>query len=366
MTLRRTAAPSLLALALAVPARSLGAELVPVSLDSLRGRIDGGPPVALTGRGLEIPVEGNAALALPFPAQELELDLETAAGGPFLLTWANRSERQLRAFGPPWRYAEVPRARGTLRVDLRIAPGWAPSAQPVLLLRGAGTVAVHGVRALPAPRDAEESRAAYDRAQLWAPESVGHTTINFLTPAFWSASRGTWLADVIAGAALAVLAGALAVARLRHGRFRLGLAAPLAALFALAAWDAHFLARFLPMANVSVEPDAEVRIRENYYFDPEFGALAALARATLRPDERVGAMGAPRDWFGPQTLCFAVAPRPCAIVKPGEAVHAGISGVGRLRSDEIDAIVSLRGGPLPDGFAPVAAVDGEALVARRR
>jgi hypothetical protein len=368
MSLHRAAAISFAALALALAAaapRSAAAELVPVSLDALR-RVDGGAPVVVAARGLEIPVAGSAALALPFPAQEIELDLEAAAGGPILLSWASRADRQFRPYGPPWRYAEVPRGRKTLRLDLRIAPGWAPAAQPVLLLRGTGTVAVHGVRALAAPHSVDEARDALDRALRWAPESIGHTTINFLTPAYWRASRGTWLSDVVAAAALAIFLALLAAARLRGRRVRAGAAAATACLVALAAFDAHFLVRFLPMANLSFQPDPEARIRDNYYFDPEFGALAALARATLRPDERVGTMGAPRDWFGPQTLCFAVAPRPCAIVKPGEPIHAGISGVGRLRSEEIDAIVSLRGGPLPDGFAPVAEVDRDAVVARRR
>ena len=35
----------------------------------------------------------------------------------------------------------------------------------------------------------------------------------------------------------------------------------------------------------------------------------ALARATLRADERVGTVGAANDWFAPQTLCFLLAPQ---------------------------------------------------------
>jgi hypothetical protein len=39
--------------------------------------------------------------------------------------------------------------------------------------------------------------------------------------------------------------------------------------------------------------------------------------------------------------------------------------VGRLRLDEMDAIVAIGAGPLPDGFVPVAAVSRRAVVARR-
>ncbi len=351
--------------AVAAPgARASAPELRPVSLEALRGRLDGRANTAFTARGLEIEVSGNGWVVLPFTAEELELDLE--ANGPVLLTWAARSGSHLRFRGPPWRYAPVPRAPATLRLDLRIADGWTPSAQPVLLLTGGGTVVVHAMRARPIAPDPDDARAAYDRAVLWAPESVGHTTINLLTQSFWSASRGTWLADVIAGAALGAFLLVLGVAALRRRRLRPGRALAIAALVALVAWDAHFLARFLPMAKLSFTPDPEARIRDDFYFDPELGALAALARATLRPDERVGTAGAPNNWFGPQTLCFALAPRRCAILKPGEQEHAGISGVGRLRDDEIDAIVSIGGGPLPEGFVPVAAASPRAVVGRRR
>jgi hypothetical protein len=364
-SLARGAAVSLaLAAAVAPPARAGAADLVPVSLETLGGRLEANAPTALTQRGLEIRVDGYALVVLPFAAQELELDAE--ADAPILLSWTSRSAGGLRPYGPPWRYATVPRTPAPLRLDLRIAQGWTPSAQPALLLKGTGTVVVHAMRARPAPREPAEARAALDRALLWAPESVGHTTINLLTPSYWSATRRVWLADVVAGAALSVFLAALAASRLRRGRLRPGPALAVAGLAALALWDAHFLVRFLPMANLRVEPDREARIRENYYFDPEFGALAALARETLGPGERVGTMGGPKDWFAPQTLCFDLAPRPCAIVRPGEAVHAGISRVGSLRPDEIDAIVSFHGGPLPDGFETVAAVTPRAVVARRR
>jgi len=351
-------------LAVAPTRADAATELLPVSLEKLRDRIEGRASTTLTGRGLEIQVSGRALVALPFPAQELELDAE--ADGPILLSWASLFGRRYRLYGPPWRYATLPRVPATVPLDLRIARSWTPSVKSVLVLKGTGTVVVHAMRQRPVPEDLGDALLAHDRALLWAPESIGHTTINFLTPSHWSASRVTWLSDVVAGVAFAAFLAVLAVLLHRRRRLRPGLALAVAGLVALAAWDAHFLVRFLPMANLRFDPDPEARIRENYYFNPEFGELAALARATLRPDERVGTMGAPKDWFGPQTLCLNLAPRPCVIVKRGEAVHAGISGVGTLRLDELDAIVSFHGGPLSDGFVPVAAVNPQAVVARRR
>jgi hypothetical protein len=49
-----------------------------------------------------------------------------------------------------------------------------------------------------------------------------------------------------------------------------------------------------------------------------------------------------------------------------EREHRGISGVGRLRDDELDALVVYRASPIPDGFVPVASLGSSAMVLRRR
>ncbi len=363
-------AAAAVALAMAAPGGARGTAAEPafrsVSLQALRGRIESPGTLSFTPRGLEIQVDGNTPLALPFAAQALEADVE--ADGPVMLTWAARVKgEQSHPFGTSWRHVTLPRKVRRVALDLRIADGWTPIAQPVLVLTGSGRVVFHALRALPVPSDPAELRAAFDRAMLWAPESFGQTTINLLNPSFWSASRGIWLSDVVAGAAGLALVGALAAMRLRGRRPRPGLALAAGALVALGAWNIHFfLVRFLPMLNLHPTFDAEERIRNNYYVSPDVGALAALARSALRSDERVGAIGPSNGWFAAQTICFNLAPRRCVILKPGEREHVGISGVGRLRDDEIDAIVAYRAGPLPDGFVPVAALGPSAVVARRR
>ena len=353
-------------LALASPAAS-AAEPVPVPLESLRGRLETTLPHAFTAEGLELSVDGNASVSLPLAGQVLELDVESS--GPVMLTWASRTPgRPFHPFGPPWRHLTLPRRRTIVRLDLRTSEGWTPASTPMLGLTGAGKVVVHGLRLLPLERDPAAAAAAFDRARLWAPESIGHTTINFLTPSFWSASRGVWLSDVVAGAAAVAFAAALAFSWLRRRRLAVARALAAAALVAAGLWNVHLLVRFLPSFALRPTLDVEARIRDHYDVAPDVGALAALARATLRPDERVGAMGVPKGWFAPQTLCFNLAPRRGVILSAGvsEPEHAGISGVGRLRDDELDAIVAYRAGPLPPGFVPVAALGSSAVVARRR
>lgn len=358
--LRRLAAVSL-ALVLPAAARAAPGD-VELSLAELAPRLESTAAVTLGPAGLELALTDQHVVVLPFAAEELELELE---GDPrVLLSWLTQGPEPLGVIQPPWRYRVVPRARTTVRLDLRQTAGWEPGRRAVLLLDGSGRVVVHRMAARLPPGDRARALADGDRAALWAPESVDHRTVNVLTPSYWSASRGIWLADVVAGVAAA---GGIAVAlALRGRRGRAGPALVAGAVVALAAWDAHLLVRLLPALGPPAALDAEARIRDGYPFAPELGALAAAARATLRADERVATVGAPGDWFPPEALCFNLAPRRCAMIRPGERVHPGIQRVGSLRDDEIDAIVAYRGGPPPPGFDVVAQLSPRAWVARRR
>jgi hypothetical protein len=227
-------------------------------------------------------------------------------------------------------------------------------------------VTIRGVRVLPPDPDPARQVEAFDRANFWAPESLGHTTINLLTISYWTASTGRWLADVVALAAAIAFAIVLAVTRLRGGRPRPALALAVAALVASGLFGAHLLVRFVPAFDLRPTPDPETRIRENYWMLPDVGSLAELAREKLAPTDRVGIVARDRDWFAPQTICFNLAPRPCVFLRPNEQVHHGISGVGALREDEIDAIVFFRGDWTPPGFERVAGLGPTRYLARRR
>jgi hypothetical protein len=363
---------ALLAVALVSGGPARAAELTPISLESLSGRLDTRVPHTLGPRGLELVVDGNQAVFLPLQAQLLELDVE--ATGPILLTWASQTPgRQPRPFGPPWRHLTIPRSRSTVSLDQRITDGWTPSAQPILVLTGAGSVIVHGLRVLPLERDPGAAAAAYDRALLWAPEGLGHTTINLLTPSYWSApsywnASALPLSDVVAGIAAVAFAAVVAISWRRRGRPGVARGLAAGALVAAGLWNVHTLARFLPAFHLRPTFDVEERIRDHYDFAPDVGALAALARATIRPEEKVGATSVPKGWFAPQTLCFNLFPRRCVILSNGAAgpEHAGIMGVGTLRESELDAVIDYRAPALPPAFAPVAGFGTTAVIARRR
>ncbi len=321
----------------------------------------------LTKRGIELTIERQATLVLPLRgAQEVELEYEAA--GPALLTYGHYDgDRTVKANAQGWRYRRLASGRGSLHLDLRLAPGFHGGTRPLLVLHGSGRFALTGLRHRPLPAGAEAVASGRDRALLWAPFPIDHSTINTLLPPMWKASPPVPAYALLGLAFLAVTAAVLAGLRVLRGAWRPRRALAVGALLAVGAGNALFLGKLLPALTLSVEPDPEARIRENYAFDPQAGALAALARATLRPDERVGVMTWSAEWFAPELLCFHLAPRPCVFARAGEQEHAGLSGVDRLRPDELDAIVWYESDdPLPPGFARVAELGPRAYVARRR
>ncbi len=364
-----------------MPRRGAGAALAlalaagPVMRDvppgSLPGVLQSNAPLTVTSAGLEVEVSHPTALVFRFQgAQEMELEYE--ASGILLLTWATAypSSGGLPDHrAPPYRYRRIRAGRGQTRIDLRQTANWRPSGFPYLLLEGSGHITITKLAYLPAPPDTASARQALDRSMFWAPYAFDYTAINVLDPPYWSASQRSFLFNRL-GALFLALIGLLALgyAAFRR-RLRLGWALAVAAVLATAAGDAVFLAKLAPPLRLSIEPDPEVRIRENYAFAPKLGALAALARATIPPGDRVGVTVRLHggDWFAAEVLCFNLAPRRCVTLVPGSEQLTGMSQVDRLRPEELDSIVSYDSeDPLPAGFRPVAQVSPDAFVARRR
>jgi hypothetical protein len=360
--LSRIAASALLAAAPALVRASVALQEVPIA--SL-GSAPSNARIAITARGAEVDVDDPVGLLLPLPRiRFLELDL--AVDAPMLVSFLAEPHGAPAPGLPRCRYRSLSAGATTLTVDLAEVPGWTGANWPALRFEGAGHVVVSHVRAGPRVESEAAARADVDRAALWSSDPPWHTSINAISPPFWSASRGTYLSDVVAAAAAGLFVAVLVGFRLARGSWRPGAALAAAGLLAVAAHGTHAAIRFLPAWNLSPKLDPEARIRDNYGFVAQFGPLAALARSSVRPGERVGVVADAGDWFGPQTLCFQLAPRRCVAVKPGEAEHRGISGIGTLRDDEIDVLVSYDALELPAGFAPVAAVSRRAFVARRK
>ena len=342
-----------------------GARELPVR--ELAGRIGATSPVRLTTEGWSVDVDGWVALFLPVPGAEI-IQIDYRSSGFVMLTWSSgRGDSAPPPHSPPWHRQTLSPGPGRVTLDLRTTPLWSVDRVPFLFLEGTGTVVVTGLRARPAAQDPAERTRSLDEALRWAPIRVGHTTVNWIDSPVWGASRNLLLQDALGIAfALLAVAGAL-LWRAARRAWRPGPAIALAAVVAALAGNLVFAVRAAPALSLVPALDAESRLRQWTAFDAELGPLAALARGAIGPKERVGVLTAPPDWFGWETLCFHLAPRPCVRVLPGAPEFYGLQGVDRLRPDQIDALIFFHGeSPLPAGFSPAAVLDRNAFVARRR
>jgi hypothetical protein len=321
----------------------------------------------LGSEGLTVEVDGPVGMFLPLRGVEV-LQLDYRSAGQVMLTWLSASGNTVPLpHSSPWHREVLAPGSGRVTLDLRTTPLWRPERTPFLLLEGTGTVVLTGLRVRQASQDPAERTRSFDEAIRWSPIRVAHSTINSLDTPFWSASRQIRWMDAL-GFAFAGLAIAGSVAWwAKTRRWRPGPPLALAAVVVALAGDVVFAVRAAPALSLVPVPETEARLRQWTAFHPELGPLAALARGAIGARERVGVQAAEHDWFGWETLCFQLAPRPCVRVIPGATAFSGLQGVDNLRADEIDAIVYFHAGaPLPAGFRPVASLDKNAFVARRR
>ena len=338
-----------------------------VPIRSIAGNVGATAPTRLTPEGLSFDVMEPVALFLPLPGAEV-LELDYRVRGIVLLTWGSADGAftpSTRA--PPWHHEVLKPGVGRMTLDFRTTRDWGPDAFPFLAFEGTGGVVLTGLRTLTPQGGREGSIRRRDEAIRFAPLRIGHTTINWIEPSHWSASRDLLLFEVL-GVAFVLLAvgGPLAWLALR----RRWIPAPFLAVAGVAlalAGNAVFLVRAWPALALRPRTDAGERLRENLHFAPALGALTALARESIGPGERVGVQAKPNDWFAWETVCFHLAPRPCVRVVPTAIAHEGLPGVERLVTDQLDVVVYLdAGAPLLAGFTSVASVGPGAFVARRR
>ena len=332
-------------------------------IPSLKGVARVGPAPG----GLVVDVDKLAIVVFPFPgATQVAFDVE--ADGIFLLSWFMADQQTKgRVFGPPWRYLTLrPGERRSVDLNLLAMLDWSPSASPGILLQATGTVRITGLHWRAFVGTAHEAAKVHEASLRFAPEAIGNTTINTLVRPVWSLAGPTFAPEILGFASFFVFVTVLLVIRIRRAGWAAGQAATVAIFVTVVAYDLYALGRLTPALHLRLEPDPELRIRDNYYFAPEIGALSFLARTHLGLAEKVGVQGDPADWFGPQTLCFNLAPRPCVILEPTRSGGTGISGVRHLGVNDLDAVVVYNA---PDaliaGFTPAAQVNHNAYVARR-
>lgn len=320
-----------------------------------------------TAEGLVLPVDGLGVIVPRLQGVEV-LELDYRATGILLLTWTTtRPDMAPQAHLSPWHHKRLEIGTGRLTLEMRTTPEWTPDRIPILFLEGAGELVVTGIRGRSIPADQKAVVQGWEEANRWAPIWIDHATINQLLPVALEASRGRVLSEALGLAFLAFSIGGALTWLAWRKRWRPAPFLAVVGVVAAMAGNIVFAARIWPSLALRPQPDASARLRENLHFRPELGALAGMARNEIRAGERVGVQVAPGDWFGWETLCFHLAPRPCVLVDPGAGMNEGLSGVHRLRAEELDAVVYHHAtAPLLPGFTSVVSVGPESYVARRR
>jgi hypothetical protein len=238
---------------------------------------------------------------------------------------------------------------------------------PFLFVEGTGTFVLTGLRARPAPDDPAAVERSRNEALRWAPLRIGHATINFLDASHWIASSDLLVTDLLGGIFLAAAIGGTLAYRAWKRRWRPGPFVAGAAVAVALAGNAIFAVRAAPAVALAPSLDPALRLAAWRDFAAELGPLAALARGQVGPGESVGVLAKRSDWFGWETLCFHLAPRRCVQVLPERPEHAGLQGVDRLRWEQIDVLLVFHPeAPLPPGWVPVAVLNRNSFVARRR
>ncbi len=338
-----------------------------IPIRSIASQVGTTAPTRLTPEGLAFDVKEWAAVFLPLPGTAV-LEVDYRVTGIVLLTWGSAEGTSVPApHSPPWHHQALQPGPGRITLDLRTTSMWTPDRVPFLYFEGTGSVVLTGLRSLSAPASREAWTRDRDEALRWAPIRIGHTTINFLDPPAWRESDGTLLYEVL-GIAFLLLAAGGSVAWLALRRR--WVPAPFLAVPAVAlalAGNLVFLVRAWPALALRPRVDTAERLRENFHLDPALGALAALARESIRPGERVGVQAGAGDWVSWEAICFHVAPSPCVHVTPRAIVFEGLPGVERLVADQLDVVVYANAdAPLLPGFSTVASIGPALFVARRR
>jgi hypothetical protein len=358
-------------LLLAAPGAGLGLApgtgLQDVPLPVLASRIVAKEGVRSAPSGIVVPVQGDRIFVVPLPGTVL-MEMDYRASGDLLLTWTTTTAEQApRPLDPPWHHERIEPGSGTLSLEFRTTPGWSPTRVPFFLLTGTGELVITALRVRTLTRDVGAETESLDEAIRWAPIRHDHNTVNFFLPTVWWASRGTLLFELLGPAFLAAMVLGAVGWRVVRKRWEPAAAVAVAAVAVALAGNVVFAIRARQLVSVEPHFGAAERLAANFRFGPEIGRLAALARKTVRPGERIAVQSDTSDWFPWETLCFHLAPHPCVQVVPGGASWTGLSGVDRLTPEEVDVVVYLHAkSPLLPGFQPVATLAPEAFVARRR
>lgn len=295
--------------------------------------------------GVTFEIDKNARILLNLPKLK-RLKLEYSADGYFKLEYVSHKKGfPLLSYNPFLRGFALRKGEGELVIDLRHTENWGIDSLPVLFIRGNGKLKIK--KLVTETISPDDGPVAYqkDTAFFWMPERYTHTSVNSITPVFWSYSDKIFFTSVLAvlyGIALALLY--LLSTRKKSIAFSKLLPA-VSALFAFI-FMTHFGLRFYPTLHAGLFLSPEEK-RESYYIEPELGPVINAARKHLTTANRVIVIGRDDDWFAKESICFHISDRECGFLK-SEEIYLGLSYVDKVTWETADAVVSYNSREEPD------------------
>lgn len=332
----------------------------PIDFQTILPRIQSSAPGGVVNGGLAFKVEKSLVLILPLPAvQSIEFDAET--DGYFTLHWLAEANAPLS----PNMIPNMTLLRGTTHCDLdmRICQNWSRESLPRLEIVGAGTLTLKNLAMTRIHPDTDIA-ATRATAQFWAPERIRGTTINFLTPVYWS-SEGGYSWTFVWGCAFAVFFAIYAIVSISQKKLRKPSLVALSCLAWVLIYQLQFVIRFYPMLNKGVLVSNDDKLR-NYPLSPGLGQLVVMAKEAI-PENAQVIIDAKKDDWSAQILCFNLAPRRCGYKLIADDKLAGIMQANTISIPEATYWVSYFGEtPLPKEFEKVYSQSALLFVARRK
>ena len=307
-------------------------------------------------------IDKNAYLLLKVPHLS-QLNIKYSTDSTFLIRYTTIIE-PVYVIKPHMLFSmKVRKGDGELHINLKDTINWEYDSYPFLIIEGTGKLVFEQVSGF-VTSDRLSIKKEKDRAFFWRPEQVRPMTMNSLSPVYWSYTRGYLWPDVLAIFFCVIAIPVTFILYLNGRDFRK--AFTIISIITVIIFNVHFLIRFLPIVNVGFYLPNQEKIRQ-YYFREDFGNLVAKARETVHSSDKVAFMGAERDWFSKEALCFNLAPTPCVYYKPEIQKLTGLMDVYGIRSSDINIVVSYNSDyPLPPGFKKIITFNKNSFIAGKK
>lgn len=322
-------------------------------------------PKFITESGVIFDIDKRADIVF-YLSEISSMTVEYESRGDFLLTYSSVLEIKPQELLDPFTIkVKVMRGEGELTLDLRGTRSWSQESSPIITLEGTGIFKIKRI-IVEKVGDAKEYVSGKNRAFFWIPEIPRLTTVLFLTPTYLDISGNQSLAGGVGSFFIMAVVFMLVIRLFSKNKQKIEKYFIYMSLFVSFVFAAHFMVRFVPNMNMEFYLENEEKIKK-YNLNPELGELASATRKYIGAGDKVAVSTAHNDKFGREMLCFNVAPADCVFYEPLKSTLWGMRAQRRLRTKELDALVSYNASfPPPEGFEKVYVKNRNVYIARKK